>query len=147
MGLDKRQQELFAHQSAEKALDRKSAREIANMKGSEQRFFDTFAADWLKKDENKGKTLSDAYIAFKTSPSAMKGIMTRDQAEDNFRKDMENFQLASEMKKEAVKYYGKEPSYSEMKEYFVQKQMGGSGKGGASTSTSGKVVDFSSLPK
>lgn len=150
MGLDDRQQKLFAHQSAENALQRANAVKVAGMPTGEERMFGQFAKAWLAKEENKGKTMPDAYAAYRMAgaPSAgMKGIMTRDQAEDNFRKDMENFQLASEMKKEAVKYYGKEPSYSEMKEYFVQKQMGGSGKGGASTSTSGKVVDFSSLPK
>lgn len=150
MGLDDRQQKLFAHQSAENALQRANAIKVAGMPTGEERMFGQFAKAWLAKEENKGKTMPDAYAAYRMAgaPSAgMKGIMTRDQAEDNFRKDMENFQLASEMKKEAVKYYGKEPSYSEMKEYFVQKQMGGSGKGGASTSTSGKVVDFSSLPK
>jgi hypothetical protein len=150
MGLDKRQQELFAHQSAENALQRANAVKVAGMPTGEERMFGQFARAWLAKEENKGKTMPDAYAAYRMAgaPSAgMKGIMTRDQAEDNFRKDMENFQLASEMKKEAVKYYGKEPTYSEMKEYFVQKQMGVSGKGGASTSTSGKVVDFSSLPK
>lgn len=150
MGLDDRQQKLFAHQSAENALQRANAVKVAGMPTGEERMFGQFAKAWLAKEENKGKTMPDAYAAYRMAgaPSAgMKGIMTRDQAEDNFRKDMENFQLASEMKKEAVKYYGKEPSYSEIKEYFVQKQMGGSGKGGASTSTSGKVVDFSSLPK
>lgn len=55
-----------------------------------------------------------------------KGVMTRDQAEDNFRKDMENYATAAAMKKEAQTYYGREPSYSEMKEYYIQKQMGAS---------------------
>jgi hypothetical protein len=77
MGLDERQQKLFAHQSAEKVLDRKSAREIANMKGSEQRFFDTFAADWLKKDENKGKTITDAFSAFNISKQGFRPEQNR----------------------------------------------------------------------
>jgi hypothetical protein len=142
MGLGKRQQELFAHQSAENALQRKNALAVASTPSSERLQFQEFASAWSKKPENKGKTIDDAYAAYKMAgtPSAgMKGIVTRDQAEDNFRKDMENFQLASEMKKEAVKYYGRDPSYSEMKEYFIQKQMGGSGKLGSSTASSGKV--------
>lgn len=142
MGLGKRQQELFAHQSAENALQRKNALAVASTPSSERLQFQEFASAWSKKPENKGKTIDDAYAAYRMAgtPSAgMKGIVTRDQAEDNFRKDMENFQLASEMKKEAVKYYGRDPSYSEMKEYFIQKQMGGSGKLGSSTASSGKV--------
>ena len=34
--------------------------------------------------------------------------------------------MASQMKAEAKAYYGREPSYSELKEYFIQKQMGAS---------------------
>jgi hypothetical protein len=150
LGLDKRQQELFAHQSAENALQRKNALAVASMPGAEERLFGQFAKAWLAKDENKGKTMPDAYAAFRMAgaPSAsMKGMITRDQAEDNFRKDMDNFQLAGDMKKEAEEYYKRKPTYSEMKEYFIQKQMGGSARGGASASTSGKFVDFSSLPK
>jgi hypothetical protein len=150
VGLSGRQRELFAHQSAEKILDRKSAQIIAGMPTGEERMFNAFSKDWASKPENKGKSLSDAYAAYKLSgsPSAsMKGIMTRDQAEDNFRKDMENFQLASEMKKEAESYYKKQPTYSELKEYHIQKQMVGSGKGGAPATSSGRVVEFNSLPK
>ena len=74
-----------------------------------------------------GKPRSDAIREAKLLGTAgTKGVMTRDQAEDNFRKDMENFQLAATMKDEAKKYYGRDPSYSEMKEYFIQKQMGAS---------------------
>jgi hypothetical protein len=148
--LDKRQAELFAHQAAEKALDRANQLKVASVPSSERLQFNEFASAWSKKPENKGKTIDDAYTAYKMagSPSAgMKGVMTRDQAEDNFRKDMENFQLAGAMKKEAEEHYKKPPTYSELKEYHIQKQMGGSGKGGASTSTSGKVVEFNSLPK
>jgi len=65
MGLDARQAQLFAHQSAENALQRANAVKVAGMKGSDERQFDSFASDWLKKSENKGKTLSDAYTAFK----------------------------------------------------------------------------------
>jgi hypothetical protein len=75
--LDKRQAELFAHQAAEKALDRKSAQTLAGMKGSEQRFFDTFAADWLKKDENKGKTITDAFSAFNISKQGFRPEQNR----------------------------------------------------------------------
>lgn len=74
-----------------------------------------------------GKPRSEAIREAKLLGTAgTKGVMTRDQAEDNFRKDMENFQLAATMKDEAKKYYGRDPSYSEMKEYFIQKQMGAS---------------------
>jgi hypothetical protein len=65
MGLAGRQAQLFAHQSAENALQRKNAIAVAGMKGSEERLFDKIASDWLKKPENEGKSLSDAYAAFK----------------------------------------------------------------------------------
>lgn len=77
-----------------------------------------------------------------------KGVMTRDQAEDNFRKDMENFQLADSMRKEAESHYGRKPSYSEMKEYFIQKQMGAS-KGAAPSSGVTRPItqaEFDKLP-
>jgi len=142
LGLDKRQAQLFAHQSAENALQRKNALAVASTPSSERLLFNDFASAWLKKAENKGKTIDDAYAAYRMagSPSAgMKGVMTRDQAEDNFRKDMENFQSASEMKKEAAKYYGRDPSYSELKDYYIQKQMGGAGKSVSAAPSSGKV--------
>ena len=150
MGLDKRERERLAHQTAENALNRKNQLAVASTPSSERLLFNEFTNAWLKKAENKGKSIDDAYAAFRMagSPSAgMKGVMTRDQAEDNFRKDMENFQLAGAMKKEAEEYYKKQPTYSELKEYHIQKQMSGSGKGGASTPSSGRVVEFNSLPK
>ena len=80
-----------------------------------------------------------------------KGVMTRDQAEDNFRKDMENFAIAAQIKKEAKDIFGREPSYSEMKEFYIQRQMAGS-KGQSAPPTAGVArpttqAEFDKLPK
>jgi hypothetical protein len=64
-GLDIRQQQLFAHQSAEGALDRANRIAVAGMPSSDQKEFNVFSKDWLSKPENTGKTVSDAYSAFK----------------------------------------------------------------------------------
>jgi hypothetical protein len=151
MGLSGRQRELFAHQSAEKILDRKSAQIIAGMPTGEERMFNAFSKDWASKPENKGKSLSDAYAAYKLSgsPSAsMKGMVTRDVAEDNVRKDLENAMTAPKYIKDAtdaLKARGvANPTFTQIKEYLVQDQMKGNSP---SASTSGRVVDFSSLPK
>ena len=144
LGLYGRQAELFAHQSAEKALDRKSAEKVAGMPSGEQKMFNQYAADWASKPENKGKTLSDAYSAFKlagTPSAANKGVMTRDQAEDNVRKDLENFQTGPKLMKdatEALRAAGiASPSMLQIKEYLVQQNMKPSSISG--TASSGKV--------
>jgi hypothetical protein len=144
LGLYGRQAELFAHQSAEKVLDRKSSERIAGMPGAEQKMFNQISADWLSKPENKGKTISDAYSAymFARSPSAAtKGVMTRDQAEDNVRKDLENFSVGPKLVKdatEALKAAGiASPNMLQIKKYLVDQNMNqGSTSAGAS---SGKV--------
>ena len=144
LGLYGRQAELFAHQSAEKVLDRKSSERIAGMPGAEQKMFNQISADWLSKPENKGKTISDAYSAymFARSPSAAtKGVMTRDQAEDNVRKDLENFSVGPKLVKdatEALKAAGvASPNMLQIKKYLVDQNMN-QGSTSAGTS-SGKV--------
>jgi hypothetical protein len=144
LGLYGRQAELFAHQSAEKALDRKSAEKVAGMPSGEQKMFNQYASDWASKPENKGKTLSDAYSAFKlagTPSAANKGVMTRDQAEDNVRKDLENFSVGPKLVKdatEALKAAGiASPNMLQIKKYLVDQNMNSSSSMGASSS--GKV--------
>ncbi len=155
MGLVGRQRELFAHQSAENALQRKHSTAIANMPGAEERMFSRVAKDWLAKPENKGKTMSDAYAAFNMmkSPAAgarLGGVMTRDQAEDNVRKDLENMMTGPKMISDAasaLKASGvQNPTSLQIKDYLVQQQMAKS-TGASPAASSGKVVDFNSLPK
>jgi hypothetical protein len=151
LGLYGRQAELFAHQSAEKVLDRISAQKIASMPSGEERMFNRFAADWVSKPENKGKSISDAYSAYKlaASPSATKGIMTRDQASDNVMKKIAydspiRNDLMTEAR-DALKKAGiASPSASQITDYLIDKEMG---RANAPSTSSGKVVDFSSLPK
>jgi hypothetical protein len=155
MGLGGRQRELFAHQSAENALQRANALKVAGMPGAEERMFGQVAKDWLAKPENKGKTMSDAYAAFNImkSPAAgarLSGVMTRDQAEDNVRKDLENMLSGPKMISDAstaLKAQGiQNPTSLQIKDYLVQQQMT-KPTGAAPAASSGKVVDFSSLPK
>lgn len=145
--LDSRQAQLFAHQSAENALQRANAVKVAGMKGAEERMFDDIARDWLSKPENKGKTRADAYAAFNImkSPAAgarLGGAMTRDQAEDNVRKDLENMMTGPKMISDAsaaLKAQGiQNPTSLQIKDYLVQQQMT-KPAGGAPMASSGKV--------
>ena len=147
MGLSGRQRELFAHQSAENALQRANALKVAGMPGAEERMFGQIAKDWLAKPENKGKTMSDAYAAFNImkSPAAgarLGGVMTRDQAEDNVRKDLENMLSGPKMISDAsaaLKAQGiQNPTSLQIKDYLVQQQMT-KPVGGAPMAASGKV--------
>jgi len=120
----------------------KAQKEIQGMPGAEQRFFNQMANTWLAQPANKGKTMFDAYTAFKLAgaPSAAgKGVMTRDQAADNVRKDLENLQLGPKMMKEAteaLKASGMpNPTTTDITEYLIQKQMNPSGTGLASSAT------------
>jgi len=144
--LDSRQAQLFAHQSAENALQRANAVKVAGMKGAEERMFDDIARDWLAKPENKGKTRADAYAAFNMmkSPAAgarLGGVMTRDQAEDNVRKDLENMMTGPKMISDAsaaLKAQGiQNPTTLQIKDYLVQQQM--NKPTGAAPVASGKV--------
>lgn len=154
MGLTGRKREEFAHQTAENALDRASRERVAGMPGGEERLFAKFAQDWASKPENKGKSLSDAYAAFKMAgtPSAqLKGVMTRDQAADNVRKNIEygspmRSQYLDEAKQALTKAGIASPSATQVMDYLIDREMG-KANAPAATPTSGKVVDFSSLPK
>jgi hypothetical protein len=145
LGLYGRQAELFAHQSAEKVLDRKSAERIAGMPGAEQKMFNQVAADWMSKPENKGKSLSDAYSAYMLarSPSAaVKGVMTRDQASDNVMKKIAydspiRTALMDEAKNALTKAGIASPSASQVTDYLIDKEMG---KGNTTTAATSQPM-------
>jgi hypothetical protein len=130
----------------------KAQKEISGMPGSEQKFFNQMASDWLSKPENKGKTMFDAYSAFKiagTPSAANKGIMTRDQAADNVRKNIAyDSPIRNDLMKEATESLKKvgiaSPSATQINDYLIDREMG---KANAPANSSGKVVDFNSLPK
>ena len=155
LGLDKRQAQLFTHQSAENALQRKNALAVASVPSSERLQFQEFAGAWLKKAENKGKTIDDAYAAYRMagSPSAgMRGAMTRDQASDNVMKKLDfaspmRSELMNEAKTALVKAGVTSPTASQIMDYLIDKEMGKSVSASTPATSSGKVVDFSSLPK
>jgi hypothetical protein len=122
----------------------KANKEIAGMPGAEQKFFNQIAGDWLSKPENKGKTMADAYAAYKLagSPSAqMQPTKARDIAEDNVRKDLENTMVGPKLQKDAIEALKKSgiasPSMLEIKEYLVRRQMAAIGSQEAASS--GKV--------
>ena len=153
--LDDRQAKLFAHQSAENALQRKNQLAVASTPSSERLLFNEFASAWSKKPENKGKSIDDAYAAFRMagSPSAgMRGAMTRDQASDNVMKKLDfaspmRSELMNEAKTALVKAGVTSPTASQIMDYLIDKEMGKSVSASTPATSSGKVVDFSSLPK
>lgn len=139
-------------QMAIETMKIKAQKEIQSMPGSEQRFFNQMAGSWLAQPENKGKTMFDAYTAFKLagSPSASgKGIMTRDQASDNVMKKIAydspiRNDLMSEARESLKKAGIASPSATQVTDYLIDKEMG---RANAPAASSGKVVDFNALPK
>lgn len=131
----------------------KTSRQLAGMPGAEQKFFNQMANDWLSKPENKGKTVFDAYAAFRLAgaPSAAgKGMMTRNEASDNVMKKIAydspiRNQLMTEAA-EALKKSGiSAPSATQITDYLIDKELGKANA--ATTASSGRVVDFNALPK
>jgi len=76
-------------------------------------------------------------MKFKGGAAASKSVMTRNEAIDNVKNLMAASPTAPmEMKKEAATALGKkDPTFSEVLEYFVQKNMGALPSGGTSTTT------------
>ena len=128
-------------------LDRESRAAISRMPGAEQQLIEKAIASYREK--NPGASFYDAYQAIKTIPANAKATMTRDQASDNVRKNLENLQIGPKLMKQAsesLKASGNpNPSISQITEYLVQLEMNPSS--GAPSASSGKVVDFNSLPK
>ena len=128
-------------------LDRKSRAAISRMPGAEQQLIEKAIASYREK--NPGTSFYDAYQAIKTIPTNAKAVMTRDQAADNVRKNLENIVLGTKLMKqasEALKASGNaNPNISQIQEYLIQQEM--NPNSGAPSASSGKVVDFNSLPK
>ena len=131
----------------------KTQKEISGMPGSDERFFNRFAADWMAKPENKGKSISDAYAAYKLagSPSAGGKPMTRDQASDNVMKKIAyDSPIRNDLMNEARDALKKagiaSPSATQITDYLIDKELGRF-SAAATAPSSGKVVDFNALPK
>jgi hypothetical protein len=128
-------------------LDRESRAAISRMPGAEQQLIEKAIASYREKNPNA--SFYDAYQAIKTIPANAKATMTRDQASDNVRKNLENLQIGPKLMKQAsesLKASGNpNPSISQITEYLVQLEM--NPNSGAPSASSGKVVDFNSLPK
>lgn len=124
---------------AEKAKDRQTQIQTA---GIGQRIAletqDKFIKDWMAKPENKGKTFSDAYAAFRAAgapATATRGVMTRDQAADNVAKALEPGMDRTRTINEATAALAAmgiaNPTLAQIKEHLIQEQMRGSGVGAA----------------
>ena len=128
-------------------LDRESRAAVSRMPSAEQQLVEKAIASYREK--NPTASFYDAYQAIKTIPANAKATMTRDQALDNVRKNLENLQIGSGLMKQAaasLKASGNpNPSISQITEYLVQLEM--NPNSGAPSASSGKVVDFNSLPK
>lgn len=104
MGLDKRQAQLFAHQSAENALQRANALKVASVPSSERLMFNEFASAWSKKPENKGKSIDDAYVAFNISKQGFRPEQSRAGLIEKYAKDWNtmDYMAKADLKKEGV---------------------------------------------
>ena len=102
--LDGRQAQLFAHQSAENALQRANALKVAGMPGAEQREFMSIAQSWLGKPENKGKTLDDAFVFFANAKQGYKPEQARAGLIERYANDWNKMDIMekSNLKKEGV---------------------------------------------
>ena len=120
-------------------LDRESRAAVSRMPGPEQQLIERAIASYREK--NPGTSFYDAYQAIKTIPASAKAVMTRDQAADNVRKNLENIVLGGKLMKqasEALKASGNaNPSVSQIQEYLIQLEMNPSS--GAPTASSGKA--------
>jgi hypothetical protein len=153
LGMSEDKEIELRQQMAIETMKIKAQKEINSMPGAEQRFFNQMASSWLAKPENKGKSMFDAYTAFRIAgaPSAAnKGAITRDQAADNVRKNIEfGAPMRTQYMNEATQALNKagiaSPSATQIMDYLVEREMGKANS--PETSSSGKVVDFSSLPK
>lgn len=102
--LDARQAQLFAHQSAENALQRANALKVAGMPGADQREFMSIAQSWLSKPENKGKTLDDAFVFFANAKQGYKPEQARAGLIERYANDWNKMDIMekSNLKKEGV---------------------------------------------
>jgi hypothetical protein len=100
----------------------------AGMPGAEQRFLNEMEALRLK-DPKAYEAKMATLTAIKGAGAAGKGVMTRDQAADNVRKDLENLQTSGPMIKEAklaLQTNGiPNPTMQQVQEYLIQQNMRG----------------------
>jgi hypothetical protein len=95
---------------------------------SEERLFDRYS----KLKETNPTAAAEMMQFLRGGAAASKGTMTRNEAIDNVNKLMVDPSARMDMKKEAAAALGKkDPSFSEVHEYFVQKNMGGVSSPGA----------------
>lgn len=117
-------------------LDRESRAAVSRMPSAEQQLIEKAIASYRIK--NPDASFYDAYQAIKTIPATAKAVMTRDQAADNVRKNLENIVLGTKLMKQgsdALKASGNSnPSVSQIQEYLVQLEMNPSTSSDASTS-------------
>jgi hypothetical protein len=152
LGLSEDKEAELRQSMAIEVMKIKANKEIQGMPGAEQRFFNQMAASWLAQPENKGKSMFDAYTAFKIAgypAAAAKGVMTRDQASDNVMKKIAyDSPIRNDLMNEARDALKKagiaSPSGTQITDYLIDKEMG---RANAPAASSGKVVDFNALPK
>jgi len=101
----------------------------------------TFEEQFVAEAVRRGIPRLDAMREVKTLAYPNRGAMTRDQASDNVRKNLENFQIGPKLMKqasEALKASGNaNPNISQIQEYLIQQEMNPSS--GAPTASSGKA--------
>jgi hypothetical protein len=110
----------------------------ANRPGETERMMATYG-DLKSKDPKAAEDYMRSLERIRGAGYVSRGVMTRDQAEDNVRKDLENFQVGPKLVKdatEALKTSGiTAPTMIQIKEYLVQQNM----KSNSPSASSGKV--------
>lgn len=140
--LDSRQAQLFAHQSAENALNRANAIAVAGMPGADQKEFNLYAKDWMSKPENAGKTLSDAYGAFKLAGQGYRPEQARVGMIEKYAKDWSTMEMMDKMKYNKEGINNAEDYVKYMMRITEQNKPGASSAGAAITK-----AQYDALPK
>lgn len=135
-----------------------SSERVARIQQSGSPSESKFVQDWLSKPENKGKTYSDAYAAYKTAgtaSSAGKGQLTYDQASDNVDKYLgtpAGMMYLADLQK-AAKKEGKVVNAMDVRTQMIRQAMTESGStnaakmpGAPSTAGGGqRTIDWNSI--
>lgn len=127
-------------------LDRESRAAVSKMPSAEQQLVEKAIASYREK--NPTASFYDAYQAIKTIPASAKAVMTRDQASDNVMKKIAydspiRAQLMKEANDSLIQNGIPKPTPTQITDYLISKELNSN----MPSASSGKVVDFNSLPK
>lgn len=135
----------IASRAAGTGAEIQSRERTAGMPGAEERMFGQFASAWLAKPENRGKTMADAYVAYKSAGLTAKEPINRIQMIEKYANDWNKMDPMerSNLKKQGITT--REQYINDMLRLSGLGQAGGEAgpkEGDVSKSKSGKPIIF-----